>query len=614
MFSNITTTTTPTPTQQDGFGYEEYSMDDSLDAITRLERYHTSDFSLQRLVLVRELADTAVDCSYNATLSRMLPLLSNFVADSEPSVRQTFVEQLFPLAQFLIEGGENGYTELTNTFLPFTFELLVDKNVQVGMSAVNTLIKLVELVRDDQVETQILSVVVTLAHDERAEDYRIVAAQLFNELAGRFGAQRCIRSVIKEVEQLSMDASFSVRKTVASNLGKLMEVIGCDTSVEKVLPIYLALSKDDIWGVRKACVEHICEISTGVTPAVRNKELVEVFTALVEDQSRWVKVGAYQNLGGLIHSFGSDEIPQKLVTLFAGMVPQPGTECDYSEYCAHSFPAVVAAVGKERWSELEDAYVSLVKDVEWKVRRTLSFSLHEIGKVVGPEISERILTQAFDLFLRDLDEVKIGCVTHVAEFMACLSDNARQKHLHSISALPQETENWRLRELVAQNMGALADLVSPKMCKDLLQSVIIRLAEDQVADVRSAAYPSCGRVYYKLTQGDKNEHEELQKWIFSLHPSTPEEESKSHFQRRQMFVHIAGHCCAAGAHSDIFLDMFDKVCTDKVPNVRLVLAKVVSEVLLGSEGMKSNARALSLRSRLQEDSDKDVQYFSQAAA
>ena len=28
-------------------------MDDTLDAITRLERYYTSDFSLQRLVLVR---------------------------------------------------------------------------------------------------------------------------------------------------------------------------------------------------------------------------------------------------------------------------------------------------------------------------------------------------------------------------------------------------------------------------------------------------------------------------------------------------------------------------------------------------------------------------------
>lgn len=31
----------------------EYAIDDTLDPLTRLERYHTSDFSLQRLVLPR---------------------------------------------------------------------------------------------------------------------------------------------------------------------------------------------------------------------------------------------------------------------------------------------------------------------------------------------------------------------------------------------------------------------------------------------------------------------------------------------------------------------------------------------------------------------------------
>eukprot|EP01059_Diplonema_ambulator_P033420 TRINITY_DN6975_c0_g4_i1.p1 TRINITY_DN6975_c0_g4~~TRINITY_DN6975_c0_g4_i1.p1 ORF type:complete len:636 (+),score=207.94 TRINITY_DN6975_c0_g4_i1:146-1909(+) len=585
-------------------------MDDSLDAITRLERYHTSDFSLQRLVLVRELADTASEAGYNVTLSRMLPLLSNFVADSEPSVRQTFVEQLWPLAQFLIEGGEPGYAELTNTFLPFTFELLVDKNVQVGISAVNTLTKLVDLVRDEQVEPQLLNVVVTLAHDERAEDYRIVAAQLFNDLSPRFGEQRCLNTVIKEVEHLSTDSSFSVRRTVASNLGKLMEVIGPQASVDKLLPIYLNLCKDDIWGVRKACVEHICEISKGITREVRRTTLVDTFQKMVDDTSRWVKVGLYQSLGGFIHTLDQEDIPTELIKLFARMAPQDGAECDYSEYCAYSFPAVVAAVGKERWNELEDAYVSLVKDVEWKVRRTLSFSLHEIGKVVGPEISERILTQAFDLFLHDLDEVKVGCVTHAAEFMACLSDSAIQKHLHSISALPQETENWRLRELIAQNLGRLAELVSPKVCKDLLQAPTIRLAEDQVADVRLAAYPSFGKVMKKLTEGDKNESDELHTWLFNLLPKSSDDASKSHFQRRQMFVQIAGYCVLEGVHPDQFLEELDKLTSDKVPNVRLVLAKVMAEYIIPNEALKEHPKVQVIRSKLKDDNDKDVQYYN----
>jgi len=585
--------------EQDGFGFEEYAMDDSLDAITRLERYHTSDFSLQRLVLVRELSDTAHDAGYGPTIQRMLPLLGNFVADSEPAVRQCFVEQLCPLAEFLISGGETGYQELINTFLPFTFELLVDKNVQVGISAVNTLIKLVVLVREEQVEPQLLSVVVTLSHDERAEDYRIVAAQLFNELAEKFGAERCKETVIKQVSTLATDSSFSVRKTVGSNIGNIMKVVGEEVACSQLLQIYMTLCTDDIWGVRKACVEHICEVSRAVSPTVR-KQLADTFTKLADDSSRWVKVGAMQKLGEFIHTFPREDVPAKLLKLFAGMAPQRESESDFSEYCAFSFPAVVAAVGKERWSELEDAYVCLAKDVEWKVRRTLSYSLHEIGQVVGQDISEKILTQAFDLFLRDLDEVKVGCLTNVAAFMQCLGDSARDKHLRALAALPQETENWRLRELIAKNLGDIASQVSPKVCKELLEEPMIKLSEDQVADVRRAAHPSCAKLLKALHAGDQ--HEELLKWVQGLSGG-----SDTHFQRRQMYIEIAGYCIAEGCLEELFLGELEKMCEDRVPNVRLVLSQIITKVCKSEE---CPARALKIRQRLGEDTDKDVVAFS----
>lgn len=584
--------------EQDGFGFEEYAMDDTLDAITRLERYHTSDFSLQRLVLVRELSDTAKDAGYGPTLQRMLPLLGNFVADSEPAVRQGFVQQLVPLTEFLIQGGETGYQELINTFLPFTFELLVDKNVQVGVAAVDTLIKLVKSVREEQVEPQLLSVVVTLSHDERAEDYRIVAAQLFNELAEKFGTERCKDAVVKEIATLSADVSFSVRKTVGGNLGNVMRAVGPELACGQLLQTYLTLCSDDIWGVRKACVEHICEISKAVTPEVRKNQLTETFVKFTEDASRWVKVGALQKLGEFINTFPREDIPAQLVKLFAGMAPQGETaESDYSEYCAFPFPAVVATIGKERWPELEDAYVCLVKDVEWKVRRTLSFSLHEIGKTVGQEISERILTQAFDLFLRDLDEVKLGCLTHVGAFMGCLGDSAREKHLKAIATLPQETENWRLRKLIASNLGEIGTLVSPKVCRDLLQDAMIKLSEDQVAEVRMAAHPSCAKVLKSLHSGDQ--HQELFKWIMSLCSAD------SHFQRRQMFIHISALCVIEGVMQEQFLEELDKLSDDKVPNVRLFLSEMVAKMSL----TVSDPKIAKLKAKLAEDGDKDVQSF-----
>eukprot|EP00756_Hemistasia_phaeocysticola_P031115 Hpha_TRINITY_DN16332_c2_g8::TRINITY_DN16332_c2_g8_i1::g.60909::m.60909/K15424/PPP4R1; serine/threonine-protein phosphatase 4 regulatory subunit 1 len=582
------------------FGFEEYAMDDTLDAITRLERYHTSDFSLQRLVLVRELSDTATDAGYGSTIQRMLPLLGNFVGDSEPAVRQAFVEQLYPVAMFLISGGETGYQELINTFLPFTFELLVDKNVQVGISATNSLTKLVELVREEHVDSQLLSVVVTLSHDERAEDCRIVAAQLFNELASKFGPERCKETVIKEVAALAAHTSFSMRKVVASNVGNIMKTVGEETAGGQVLPVYLTLCADDIWGVRKACVEHICEVSRGVSRVVRKNQLADAFVKLAEDSSRWVKVGAMQKLGEFITTFPREDVPTTLVKLYAQMAPEADAESDFSEYCAFSFPAVVDTVGKERWKELESAFICLAKDVGWKVRRSLSFSLHEISATVGQDISEKILTQAFDLFLRDLDEVKVGCLTHVADFLKCLGDTSREKRIRALAALPAETENWRLRELIARNLGDIAAGVSPKVCKDLLQEPVIRLCEDQVADVRVSAQPSCAKLLQSLSIGDQ--HHELLKWMSGLQGSGTD----THFQRRQMYIKIAGKCVVQGCLVDHFLEQLEKMADDRLPNVRLVLAESIAEVCR-TEGCPP--RAVKIRSRLTKDTDRDVQCF-----
>lgn len=44
--------------------FNEYTIDDTLDSVSRLEKYHASEFSLQRLVLVRDLYETAIETGY----------------------------------------------------------------------------------------------------------------------------------------------------------------------------------------------------------------------------------------------------------------------------------------------------------------------------------------------------------------------------------------------------------------------------------------------------------------------------------------------------------------------------------------------------------------------
>jgi serine/threonine-protein phosphatase 4 regulatory subunit 1 len=79
-----------------------------------------------------------------------------------------------------------------------------------------------------------------------------------------------------------------------------------------------------------------------------------------------------------------------LVDYYISMVEQnkstePENEVPY--HCAFNFPAVLYTLGPKSWKKLQPLYESLIKDSRWKVRRTLSFSLHEIAKILGPEIA-----------------------------------------------------------------------------------------------------------------------------------------------------------------------------------------------------------------------------------
>ena len=55
--------------------------------------------------------------------------------------------------------------------------------------------------------------------------------------------------------------------------------------------------------------------------------------------------------------------------------------------------------------------------MQWKIRRVLSFSLHELARVLGTDITCRDILPIFEEYCtKDVDDVKIGVLTHLAEF------------------------------------------------------------------------------------------------------------------------------------------------------------------------------------------------------
>lgn len=81
-----------------------------------------------------------------------------------------------------------------------------------------------------------------------------------------------------------------------------------------------------------------------------------------------------------------------------------GSENTY--HCAYNFPAVLLTLGPSKWDDsLKTLYFSLLKDTQWRVRRTLSFSIHEIAKIIGPAKSKLELLPLVENLLKDTNDV-----------------------------------------------------------------------------------------------------------------------------------------------------------------------------------------------------------------
>lgn len=63
------------------------------------------------------------------------------------------------------------------------------------------------------------------------------------------------------------------------------------------------------------------------------------------------------------------------------------------------------------------SYLYIFVSFQWKVRRTLAFSIHEMALILGDEITSLDLVPIFNGFLKDLDEVRIGVLKHFADFV-----------------------------------------------------------------------------------------------------------------------------------------------------------------------------------------------------
>lgn len=277
------------------------------DPVTKLERYAYSDIVFNRQLVARNIVDTLRAClDSQDAVNAVLSALSSISMDCEPSVRTELVEQLPSIAGFCAsEGGllENVVKEHVVSIL---VQYLTDVANQVRKRTQVSLLFILEqgLIDRKQLEEQICSLVVHLTESENMDDYRMEAVTLMTKMAPYIGKETTATLFLPRFVSLCQDSSFHIRKVCAANFGDFCSIVGQECT-EDNLNVFQMLCEDCVWGVRKACAEVFMPVSCVCTLATRRNSLAPLFLSLLDDQSRWVRIAAYQALGPFISTFAN---------------------------------------------------------------------------------------------------------------------------------------------------------------------------------------------------------------------------------------------------------------------------------------------------------------------
>ncbi|XP_073926522.1 serine/threonine-protein phosphatase 4 regulatory subunit 1 isoform X2 [Castor canadensis] len=315
-----------------------------------------------------------------------------------------------------------------------------------------------------------------------------------------------------------------------------------------------------------------------------------------------------------------DVVPQALLDQYLSMTDPSRAQTvdtEIAKHCAYSLPGVALTLGRQNWHCLRETYETLASDMQWKVRRTLAFSIHELAVILGDQLTAADLVPIFNGFLKDLDEVRIGVLKHLHDFLKLLHIDKRREYLYQLQEflVTDNSRNWRFRAELAEQLILLLELYSPRDVYDYLRPIALNLCADKVSSVRWISYKLVSEMVKKLhTETPPTFGVELINELVENFGRCPK------WSGRQAFVFV----CQTVIEDDCLpMDQFAvhlmphllTLANDRVPNVRVLLAKTLRQTLLEKEcflasaGCHQEAVEQTVMA-LQMDRDSDVKYFA----
>ncbi|OMJ92838.1 hypothetical protein SteCoe_4286 [Stentor coeruleus] len=579
-----------------GPGRENYvkrTGDKSVDyALFKISQFSSSSEPSERIKFTKELEELSLQLG-SRNLSSLIHVLHKLTEDSI-DVKTEMSTQLPSLFRVLIKEF-NMYSDAIDNLLPILDKLLDDKNQEVVKAACGAIVSIAELLTKEDCATCLLTMVLRILHDED-EDTKLKALGTLKDLMSYISSDFCECFIAKEAMLLSSETIVKVRKSVAECIPKLTKCVSSLEGIEKLMKVFDELAKDNMWGVRKACVENISEMFEGLDGALQEKYALPFYETLLNDKSNSVRQSGLMQIGPCIHNCKT-KVPDFLMNLYIEMSRNTSNKGEIQYHVAYYFPGVLQRLGKSSWNILSQVYNNIIDESDAKTKKCLISSVHEIGKILEIDMSTSELVPIYERVLSESIISKQLVLPVLSKFLKVIRQDARVNFLKYIKSMYKISASWRIRLMVAEQLEDFIELFEIDIVINELYPIASALADDKIAKIREKSALGLGKIINLLiSNGCSSE-------ILQQFRNLSQKSSTAY--RKQVFALACQSISPNPMFPSVLGNEFRALCDEKSPNLRICCAKAVKKA---RENNRNENYWVSLFDKFSLDFDADVRY------
>ena len=554
----------------------------------KINAYKDSDLT-NKITFIENVPFYVKTVGFQETVESILPIINDLPREKENLATRFF--NVFPkFVDEIVKFKEKGYFILNEYMINLICEFLTNnnniykKNLNLVKSISDGLVYMTNFIKDEHKGESVLTIVIKMAQDDDDDRKRESAMTLFGGLTPLIDTDLIQLYVIPQVNSFVDDHSGNVRKEVANQLYNISKKVSKEIFKRRLLTVYKKLSNDTLWNVKKAAAEILPKITQLCDSEIISRDIIPIFKSFAQDEKSVVKNAAVEVFGEFISLIDKNDAGNftELLDFYVDTIQKlttKGKKDDKTiiQKCAYNFPAVLLFFGKDSWEKLKPCFTLMANDKDEKIKLPLASSLGEISNIIGSDLTESDLLQFVDKFFKNSSqssELKIKILKVLPDIIKNIPSNRKNVYLEFIKyMIGNKDDKWRKRVTYSKIIGKFNGTYSDNIIYKRVFPIAINFCFDDISQVRTNSAKHNSRLILQLISSKTEFKNKTLTIIRSFAQSI-------NYKYRQLFIYMCRHLFE---NEEVFKESISELLLDlaydKVPNVKIILAKFICELL-----------------------------------